>query len=1438
VARELLARAEALREDRLVAFNRRKKLMRFSKRGKRRLIVVAVALCVVVVGVVGWRIARKAQVRRLTAQARVEGMADYEEGRFATALPKLSYYLARNQCDVEALLAFADARARVPVANDRHLNEAIGLYRAALQCDPVNREALEQLLRRYFQEGRRSEYLEIADRLLALDPRDVRALDVKSIGLFYEGQLDEATAQVEQLIEIEPDRLLWRSRLLEFRGVQVASHEPLVAICDAWIDSHEDGDGRFHLLKARVLGSARRIEEARNEGRLAARRGAGSLEVFESMLDLLDQLRLHDEANRLTNAARESFPEAQQVTAILVHRHWRVGALDQAQAELDRHAADEKGIELVRWQALLSTASNDDEEAERSLDALVALAENLEAKEQVALLVWADALRASRRLEQSTWLDTQQACQVAIAQNPQDTGEGFERTYLAILHYLTGQAYAYVGEHELAADSFERAVALDQHWVAPRLARARSLLAAGQGQEALAVSVEMFRRWKSLPLDAYFVLARAWMAAGPPEGLNITEPETGRPVDLVALLEDTYERSGKDSRFAVLLVEAYAAAGRNPEAIDLIDEFRARRGVSATTLLALADASARRGFGLEQSLVERALEIAGPTLEIIGIQAELLRRQGRTEEGLRLIETALGQGPGAAEYTPAFRQMRAAYLARAGHDSALQALSEVLEADEASLTAAIMVLQQPIAWEDRELTSLAIERLGTIVGEQAPRFRYARAEYVLRFEADDAAKLTEARSLISEELLRNPDSLPARTLMSRLMLAGDSPDVDRAVTHLRRAVDSHPDQVQLYPRLIDLFQRQGDFGSAGEYLRRLGDQAALPPQLRRAEVGLLQVQGDFSAALVRLAPMIDASSSESDLLALALLQWRAGAHDEAERTFERLLAAADRSPTLFEAAAGFYASTGRLKQALALLEDAPELRAPPGTRALLLGRIHQKYGDLDQATAFLQDAVAAAPDRPETWAELARHWLFRRDTEQARRITATGLQDHPDDPVLLSILAMLSLDEDASLLTSQGAGNEVRRATVSLYARARNETGNLVPQQRDLADARKLLQDFPLYRPAWHLAVLLHSVAGRPEESIALARQAASRFPADAAPAQWAVELLDDAGLPEEALDWAYVWRQRSLDDPLAADCRIASLLLDLGQPAAAVRQLAPHADRILASPDRLADDLVVWIRALLLDGQYAAAAAVVEPLMAEDERWPESWLEAAATADVETTVKALALAEPYLATKPRGALILAEHWLRVAWRSDEASHFGRAEELALMTGGYEALAIRSWHVLASIAEVRGNLDEAEALYGQILARNPQDLRALNNRAYVLVQLGRCEEATALSERALKLEAQNPDVLDTHAQALICRGDFGEAETAIRMALSSRPDDPVLVLTLVRSLIGQSRLDEAEYELDRAEALLRSRGLTSGPSWTDLEALREQLEGMRPQPVR
>ena len=140
--------------------------MRWSKRARRRLIAVVVALGVVVCGISAWRIARKVQLRRLIAESYVEGMTAYRDGDYATALTSLRYYVRRNRGDLEALLAFAEARSRIPEVNERHLTDAISLYRAALKLDPENKKALTQLLVLYPQTGRRPERLEIADRHL------------------------------------------------------------------------------------------------------------------------------------------------------------------------------------------------------------------------------------------------------------------------------------------------------------------------------------------------------------------------------------------------------------------------------------------------------------------------------------------------------------------------------------------------------------------------------------------------------------------------------------------------------------------------------------------------------------------------------------------------------------------------------------------------------------------------------------------------------------------------------------------------------------------------------------------------------------------------------------------------------------------------------------------------------------------------------------------------------------------------------------------------------------------------------------------------------------------------------------------------------------------------------------------------------------------------
>jgi tetratricopeptide (TPR) repeat protein len=408
--------------------------------------------------------------------------------------------------------------------------------------------------------------------------------------------------------------------------------------------------------------------------------------------------------------------------------------------------------------------------------------------------------------------------------------------------------------------------------------------------------------------------------------------------------------------------------------------------------------------------------------------------------------------------------------------------------------------------------------------------------------------------------------------MSRLLLAGPDPDLEEAANHLKWAVDLYPGQVDLYPRLITLLQEQGDLDTAARYLRRLSAYADRDPQLRAAELRLLQEQGDFDTAVWRLGQFVGQTSSESDQLALAWLHRRVGEYEEAERIYDRVLAAPDRSNKAVTDAADFYASLGDFDEATALLRSLDDAVA----EALALGDLYQKHGDSEEAEQWYTEA----------WRRLAAHYLVVADHEQARQAALAGLRIDPQHTTLQAALAAASFNlgeaarrEALDIFEEVGGDNPAVRDTVALCDRVATAEGRMVPTEQDLADANELVRLHPRFLPAWQIAITMHADGGRREEAVQLARRAVGRLPAEAQPAEWATHLLVKAGRLEEALDMARSWRRRSQQRPIEADTFIASLQVDLGRPRVAVLQLEPHADRIWAERDRFPQRMIVWLR-------------------------------------------------------------------------------------------------------------------------------------------------------------------------------------------------------------------------------------------------------------------
>jgi tetratricopeptide (TPR) repeat protein len=1410
--------------------------VRLSRRGKRRLLLVAGLVLAALLGAVGFKTIRRAQQARLFTAARADGIAAYEAGDLEQAIDRLSYYIQNDNRDVEVLLAFGDARAKVPMANGRHITDAIGIYKHVLtvldeepeQPDREARQAgsMRHLLDLYGIAGLRFEQVELADRVLAGDPDDLHALEARAYARLIDRNLDGALEDTRHLATLQPEDITWRQLELEIMRRDGRPPAEMLERIEQWMD--EDGeDGRYHVLKAGLLAGGGRPDTAREVMEVAAERGAGSLKVLELMVQMLDELGMRDRARTVIDDAKRRFPNEPWVRQAMVQRLWQAGHLAEAAAELQAAERDfaELSAGLLKLQALLLVATGRTAEVPPVLERLRQAASG--ADDEEAVVAWSRAVHARLNLDEGSWTEAMQRIEHAVALQPSDPA----------LHMLMGEAFAAVREQTQANEAFAAAFRLDSNWISAGLTYARSLLQVGRAEDAFAVARHVFMRADRSMLSPYLVYAQTYLAAldaGGNPRVTATLASIGGGV--AELFRDIYRQVPDRPEVAALLAEVYVRDRQPDAATAFIDEVMEQASPSADVLRGLAQVSRRHGLDRERPLLERARQIAGLTLPIAYALADLEADAGRTGAGLALIDEATAAADEAIVGSLQARQARVAYLVRIEHPESAGEL-QAFAADFSDVPVAqSYVLSVPLAWADEALVGTTIENLQTILGERSQRARLARAQWLVRFHAEEEARLAEAIMLLNGVLEESPDSLAALTFMAEASLLGDHPSPQRAVAHLQRAIDVAPGQTDLYTRLIPLLQQQGSYAEAGQYLQRLAALDVQDDRFRRTELRLLQQQGDFETALIRATTLLGSSTDEADQLVLAALHRRAGQLEAAEAIYDALLDRADCSPTAVAAAASFVADTGRFEEGRRLLEQLPE--DGRGRRALLLGRFHRQHGDADDAERWLEQAVREAPDAAEARLELARQSLERGDAAVAREHALVGLQADPENAALRSTLAMAQLvageaapGQAMAVLRELSGDDEDLLAMLELVEWLASRGGDRVSRDA-LERARRLTETNGGLPAAWTLACRLHVQAGRLDDAIELARRAVGRFPADPAVARMAADLLQQAGRWNEALVEAEQWRRRSLEDTLPADTVIARCLVQLDRPADAVDQLSPHARRVEAQADRNPDPLAIWVQALLADDRGDEAVVLIGSRLQDDAAWRSRWVGIALSLPDAAAAAALGRLEDVPVAAPREQLGIASAWNQLALRSGVAERFATAQSWAeraasAATGDVrlDALVVRG-----AIAEGRGEADRAEALYRQVLAEAPDHGVALNNLAFVLAETGRADEAIDLARRALEVQPEQPDVLDTFAHALLAAGRAGEAERTLQRALALRPGDPAIMLTLVEALMSGGQYQQAQRRLIEATGLLQSARRPLRDQIDRADELRRQLE--------
>ncbi len=127
----------------------------------------------------------------------------------------------------------------------------------------------------------------------------------------------------------------------------------------------------------------------------------------------------------------------------------------------------------------------------------------------------------------------------------------------------------------------------------------------------------------------------------------------------------------------------------------------------------------------------------------------------------------------------------------------------------------------------------------------------------------------------------------------------------------------------------------------------------------------------------------------------------------------------------------------------------------------------------------------------------------------------------------------------------------------------------------------------------------------------------------------------------------------------------------------------------------------------------------------------------------------------------------------------------------------------RSLQLLLADVESKHSPDRAIEQYEKIVAREPNNVIALNNLAWVHMDKNEYSTACQYSKRAFDLANGHPQISDTHGYCLLKNGDIKTAVSILEKAYQAISTYPEIALHYAESLIADGQIQQAKIVLDR-----------------------------------
>ncbi len=646
-----------------------------------------------------------------------------------------------------------------------------------------------------------------------------------------------------------------------------------------------------------------------------------------------------------------------------------------------------------------------------------------------------------------------------------------------------------------------------------------------------------------------------------------------------------------------------------------------------------------------------------------------------------------------------------------------------------------------------------------------PAVRALKASLDFR-QGETAAAVAMAEGVLAEK----PDSVPAHLILIADRLSAN--DYTGALTQVDAALAIVPDDEELHLARLAALGGDSNDPAVGEQLTRMVDLFPDNQDLRRALLQWHLSQGNQDAAITILRDVADQTPELADgYLNVVQFLLEVDGPAAARAELESLIATRPDPRPFRKALAQLDFAEGNQEEAIAALQALIEGQEPSSEirdLQITLARMLQTAGRQDESVALVDTVLSGDPRSVEALKMRARWRVEADQTEDALLDLRAALTEAPEDPEIMTLMAMAHEREGAT----EQVGERLARAFEASNAGA----GESLRYARFLMRAERVGQAE---------SVVLDALRRAPEN-------------------------------PELLMTLGQVHLQRS--DWTRAR-QVAGLLRELGTPAGT--ELAASLDLAVLQGEGRTEDMVGMleglagadegnmrariglIQARLAAGDTAEAEAEVEAILAEDpQSLPGRLINAGLMVMRGETAEAEAVYRSVIADQPQ---------MREPYQILFAllGGLGRtADAIAVLDQGIDATE-RDGELLntkAGLLYVQGDFEGTIALYEELYARDTANVVSANNLASMLSAYrddpDSLDRAFQVARRLRGTEV--PHFQDTYGWILVRRGDNAQALTYLEPAAAALPDDPLVQYHLGRAYLALERWGDARAALYRA----------------------------------